>query len=145
MRMPVDECMRRVPIRQYRAWVAWQDMEWDRPDRRDFYLMQIACEVKRVLMKEPNAIDVNQFIIPFKNRAVLERAEELAGPPAEDGGGGERDAAAYERDRLRRKAYFPKLQALGRMTANVEVRRISRAEAEANVRQLEEDRRNYGN
>lgn len=33
--------------RQYEAWQAWRELQWDRPDRHDFYQMQTACEVRR--------------------------------------------------------------------------------------------------
>lgn len=52
--------------REHLGWLAWLDLQWNRPDRADHYQMQTACEVRRVLAKDPNSIQPKQFNIPFK-------------------------------------------------------------------------------
>lgn len=47
--------------RELGVWLAWLDMQWDRPSRTDQYLMQVACEVRRVLAKRPNEIKLADF------------------------------------------------------------------------------------
>jgi hypothetical protein len=51
--------------RQYAAWCRWRGQEWNRPSRTDSYLMQIACEVRRVLSKNPNGVKIKHFELKF--------------------------------------------------------------------------------
>jgi hypothetical protein len=41
--------------RQFRAWLAWLDMDLERPGKAELYAMQTALEVRRGLVKNPNA------------------------------------------------------------------------------------------
>lgn len=54
--MPLEECTRKHTERQLGIWLAWLGMQWERPDRHDYYLMQIATEIKRVLSRKPEKI-----------------------------------------------------------------------------------------
>lgn len=40
--MSFDDYVRSHTHRQHTTWVAWLDLEWDRPSRADHYAMQIA-------------------------------------------------------------------------------------------------------
>lgn len=51
--------------RQFLAWQAWLDEQWDRPDRTDQYLMQIACEVARANAKHPDRLRLEHFRLRF--------------------------------------------------------------------------------
>lgn len=51
--------------RQFRTWLVWQGLSLNRPGLQDFYLMQIACEVRRVLAKNPGDIKVSDFRLQF--------------------------------------------------------------------------------
>lgn len=51
--------------REYLTWLAWLDKQWNIPDRHDTYLMQIACEIRRTILKDPNNIQANQFKMKF--------------------------------------------------------------------------------
>lgn len=42
--------------REYNVRLAWLDRQMNEPSRSDFYLMQIAQEVRRVLSKKPETI-----------------------------------------------------------------------------------------
>lgn len=53
--------------RQYLAWMAWLEMQWDRPSRTDWYLMQIAAEVYKKFRKNPAQILVETFKLRFKS------------------------------------------------------------------------------
>lgn len=48
-----------MTYRQYLAWQAWIDMEWDRPSRSDWYAMQTAAEVQRGYLMN-NHLDPSQ-------------------------------------------------------------------------------------
>lgn len=47
-------------------WDYWLDHQWNKPDRTDHYLMQIAREVRRVLSTKPNDIQSSDFKIEFE-------------------------------------------------------------------------------
>jgi hypothetical protein len=57
--------MRAHTVREMRVWLAWLDMELDKPDRSDHYAMQVACEVRRVLARNPRGIQVGDFRLRF--------------------------------------------------------------------------------
>ena len=52
--------------RQFVVWCAWLDIEFDRPDRSDWYAMQVAAEVRRVLAKNPGNIKTDSFKLKFQ-------------------------------------------------------------------------------
>ena len=51
--------------REYLAWLAYLEDQWNEPTLTDFYLMEIAAEVRRVLSKKPNDIRIGQFLLKF--------------------------------------------------------------------------------
>lgn len=75
--MSLRECMAAHTHREYLMWMAWRQLEWNRPSRTDHYLMQIALEVRRVLAKRPAMYKLMQFIIDFTfpNLTKTEEAE----------------------------------------------------------------------
>lgn len=54
--------------RQYKAWAAWLEEEWDRPNRTDGYLMQIAAEVRRGHVKQPRRVRLKDFLLSFTGK-----------------------------------------------------------------------------
>ncbi len=69
--------------RQFEATVAWVDLQWNVPTRTDWYLMLIACEVRRVLAKAPGQIKVKQMLMKFETggsdntQSVMERRRKM--------------------------------------------------------------------
>ncbi len=57
--------MGRWTHREYRTRLAWLDKQWNQPSRSDQYAMQTAMEVRRVLSKKPNAIELDHFKLKF--------------------------------------------------------------------------------
>lgn len=41
----LTDLMRRIPHRQFEMWMEWLDQQWNKPDRTDHYLMQLATIV----------------------------------------------------------------------------------------------------
>lgn len=76
--MPIDECLRKHTYRQLLAWIEYLDVQWDEPTRSDFYLMQIACEVRRVLAKDRNAIQLKHFFLKFNSPQLAPASAEVA-------------------------------------------------------------------
>lgn len=53
------------------------DRQWNRPSRSDYYEMQTACQVARVLAKNPGNIKIEHFKLPFGEEGTREiKAEE---------------------------------------------------------------------
>ncbi len=51
--------------RQFVTWVAWLRVQWDRPDRTDGYLMQVAAEVRRGHVKNPRKVKLEDFRLKY--------------------------------------------------------------------------------
>ena len=69
--MTLAECRAKVTNREYLTWQAWFSDEMNRPSRSDYYLMQIACEVARVLAKDPRKIQQKHFLLEFSEPVEL--------------------------------------------------------------------------
>ncbi len=68
--MPLQECINGHTYREYLTWMAWLDEEeWEHPNPTQYYLMQIAQEVCRVISKKPEKIKLEHFKMQF-SRAV---------------------------------------------------------------------------
>lgn len=63
--MPLRACMREHTHREYRTWTAWLQKQWNEPDRSDYYLMQIAREIRYVLSKKKMPKTLEMFKLPF--------------------------------------------------------------------------------
>ncbi len=59
--------------REFLTWGAWLDRQWNRPSRSDYYEMQTACQVARVLAKNPGNIQIGQFKLPFGEEGTREQ------------------------------------------------------------------------
>ncbi len=65
--------------REYEAWQVHLDDLEKEPSLHDWYLMQIAQEVCRVLSKRPNSIRLQQFKLKFeKKKKTLQTVEKVA-------------------------------------------------------------------
>lgn len=64
--MPLQRCLSEVSHREYLTWMAWFEMDQNRPDRSDHYAMQIAAEVRRGNSKNPRKVLLEHFKIPFR-------------------------------------------------------------------------------
>ena len=59
--MPLRRCMEEHTHREYLTWMVWLKEERQTPKLTDYYLMQLAAEVRRVLSKKPNSIKMEHF------------------------------------------------------------------------------------
>lgn len=71
--LPLQECMERTTNRAFRTWLVKMDEEWNIPDRHDNYIMMVACEVCRVLMKNKNAVQPKDFKLKFEKPITPEK------------------------------------------------------------------------
>jgi hypothetical protein len=74
--MPVSEAMQRHTYREYQMLMQWLEMEFDRPDRIDYYLMQIAAEVRRGNVKKPNSVKMEKFHLKFTHQRRRPKTQE---------------------------------------------------------------------
>ena len=51
--------------RQFMAWIEWERMDWDVPDKHNWYQMMIGCEVRRVLLTDKNAVSAKDLTLKF--------------------------------------------------------------------------------
>lgn len=63
----LPELMESMTHREYLTRLAWIEAEWKIPNRSDWYAMQVAQEVRRVLSKKPNAIKLKEFKLKFED------------------------------------------------------------------------------
>lgn len=56
--------------RQYLAMIEWDIEDMNRPGKHEYYLMQIACEARRVLSSKPNSVKLDQFKLSFKHKTT---------------------------------------------------------------------------
>jgi hypothetical protein len=52
--------------RQFVEWMAWLDLEKNRPDRTEHYLMEIAAEIRRGNVKRPADVKLEDFRLEFR-------------------------------------------------------------------------------
>ena len=65
-----------VTHRQYLAWQAWLDEEWNRPDRSDYYQMQTAADVRFKGRDVPTDFKLENMRIDFVDPREKERKQE---------------------------------------------------------------------
>ncbi len=52
--------------REFLRWQLFFRKQWYRREKQDYYLAQIACQVRRVLMQDPNQVSTEDFIVKFE-------------------------------------------------------------------------------
>lgn len=70
-----------VTHRQFVIWSRWYRDEYSTPSRSDYYLAQIAAEVRRGLVKNPQSVKLSTFVLDFDDSR--RRMPELS-PEAQD-------------------------------------------------------------
>ena len=125
--------------RQYAAWQAWRELQWDRPTRDNFYQMQTACEVRRGYTRNLN----HQ---PGHLRLQFTQAEQrpVTPPPAEHEAATEHEHkanVARSKSRAVRMAGGDTLTVKLTREEAERIRELPLAEAVARRRQLAEQQR----
>jgi hypothetical protein len=65
---------------EFVEWQYYFDIEANTPRKEDYYLAQIAAEVRRTVVKNPKSIHTDQFLLKFQraeNRKELTEEERL--------------------------------------------------------------------
>lgn len=54
--------------RQFFVWQQWLSDQFEKPSRTDFYLMQVAAEVRKLFNKNPASVDINNMKLKWKEQ-----------------------------------------------------------------------------
>ena len=66
-----------IPHREFKAFLAWLDEQWNQPSRSDYYLMQIAQSVhNQALRSKPGTLGLKHFGLEFKPKTAKETTEQ---------------------------------------------------------------------
>lgn len=65
--MSIDECMEKHTEEQLHVWLAWFNMDMNRPSRLEWYLMQLTAEVRSSNSRK--AVEVASCKIKFTSEA----------------------------------------------------------------------------
>lgn len=65
--MSLDECAQKHTKRQIAAWLVYLKQKWDNPTTTEYYLMQVAAEIRRTKAKNPRRVKVQDLRIVFKS------------------------------------------------------------------------------
>jgi ribosomal protein S19E (S16A) len=68
--------MQKLTFREYRTRRAWLRNQYDNPDRSDWYLMQIASEIK--IQRTRKSVDIQSMKLPFGTGKSKEKSAEEA-------------------------------------------------------------------
>lgn len=60
------ELQERMSSEEFVEWVIYLDRDMNVPSRSDHYLMQVAAQVMRGQVKNPNSVDTSDFRLNFK-------------------------------------------------------------------------------
>jgi hypothetical protein len=55
--------MGKLTHREVQTRLAWLDEQFDRPDRADYYMMQIAAEIRRWKLKDPRVVKISDMLL----------------------------------------------------------------------------------
>jgi len=66
LHLPVDELKERITYTEFLEWIEYLGWDERRQTKLDFYLAQIATEVRRSLVKHPNSVKVKDFLLGQK-------------------------------------------------------------------------------
>lgn len=71
--------MEKTTSSEFIEWMAFLDLERNQTNKEDYYLAQVAAEVRRSFVKSPQSVHVKDFILSFTR---AERSSPGEGPPA---------------------------------------------------------------
>lgn len=71
--------MEKTTSSEFIEWMAFLDLERNQTNKEDYYLAQVAAEVRRSFVKSPQSVHVKDFILSFTR---AERSSPDGGSPA---------------------------------------------------------------
>lgn len=70
LKVPVRELRQRITFLEFCEWMEFLSLEEDKDTKQDYYLAQIAAEIRRSFVKDPKTVKVKDFLL---QRKVQER------------------------------------------------------------------------
>lgn len=64
--LPVQWCQRATTSREFVEWQDFETIDMNTPSRVDYYLAQIAMEIRRTVAKKPELLKLSDFILKFE-------------------------------------------------------------------------------
>ena len=66
LRLTVEDARNKLTFRELLEWLQFLDMEERRHTKQEYYLAQIAAEIRRGQVKSPAQVKMNDFLISLK-------------------------------------------------------------------------------
>jgi len=66
--IPVEELAERITHREFLNWLEFLDWDYDRSSKQDYYLAQIAAEVRRSYVKHANKVKTKDFLLQIEKK-----------------------------------------------------------------------------
>jgi len=73
--MSVSRAQYEISSTEFLEWITYLDEDANRFHREDYYLAQIAAEIRRSFVKEPIKVKIESFLMKFKRK---EKAKKLS-------------------------------------------------------------------
>ena len=71
--MSVQRAQQEITSAEFIEWIAYLDEDINRFHRQDYYLAQIAAEIRRSFVKNPVKIKISSFLMKFKGKEKVEK------------------------------------------------------------------------
>lgn len=71
--MPVRQLAEVLTHSEFLDWLGFLDWQEQKRDKMDFYLAQIAAEVRRMLVRQPKHVSVRNFYVSYVDPAAADR------------------------------------------------------------------------
>lgn len=68
--MPTQRCQEETSSTDFVMWMEYLEMEVNAFHREDYYLAQIAAEMRRSFVKNPKKVKLDDFLLKFKNKVI---------------------------------------------------------------------------
>ena len=80
LHMSKQRCQNEITSSEFVDWMVYFDEDLNRFHREDYFLAQIAQEIRRVLSKKPDKIKLDSFLLKFeyaKEKVPMSRKERM--------------------------------------------------------------------
>ena len=73
LRVTVAELSARITYREFIDWLSFLDLEEERQTKLDYYLAQVAAEVRRGNVKNPKSVKTKDFLVQMKRTGPADK------------------------------------------------------------------------
>ena len=67
--MSLQRCQRETTSTEFLEWLEYVEQDVEVPQRMDFYLAQIAAEIRRSMVRNPNSVKLENFLLNLTLRS----------------------------------------------------------------------------